>query len=138
MTKTYLDEDSDSVRYILKSTAAASGTTDLEAIRAEMAVYAPRDTVEAHLAGQIVMMKHAIVQLTQIAREPHVEERDAARARRTAAGMERAIRSTEKRLAKLALRSDPEAAPPAPPPAPPVPLEQRMKLHLIEGNTSIH
>ena len=138
MTKTFLDDDSDSVRYILKSTAAASGTTDLEAIRAEMAVYAPRDSVEAHLAGQIVMMKHAIVQLTKIAQEPHVEERDAARARRTAAGMERAIRSTEKRLAKLALRSDPEGAPPALPPAQVVPLKERLKLHLVEGNASIH
>ena len=52
--------------------------------------------------------------------------------------MERAIRSTEKRLAKLALRSDPEGAPPALPPAPVVPLKERLKLHLVEGNASIH
>ena len=36
------------------------------------------------------------------------------------------------------LRSDPEGAPPALPPAPVVPLKERLKLHLVEGNASIH
>ena len=135
MTKTFLDEDSPSVRFLLKSTAAAAGTTDLEAIRAQMAVYAPRDPIEAHLVSQIVAMTHAIAKLTKVAGQPNTSERDAASARRTAAGMERAIRSTEKRLAQLALRSPRCQAPEA---APTVPLKERLKLHLVEGTATVH
>ena len=116
MTDDFLDQDTPLLKGLIRDIMTTTGLPDIETVRARLAAYGPRDSFEATLAAQLVRMDWALA-------TPHITPRIA---RHMEIMREQSLRMLRKR----------QKTPPASPAR--LPLKERLKVHLVDGGTSVH
>jgi hypothetical protein len=129
MSKTFLDEDNPFTQALLRDTAIAAKLPDVQTARTMLAAYEPRDASEAILASHIVAQQALCAEFTRRAAEPGRSADERAVCADAVNRLDQSIRAAQ---TKLGARPAPMAAVAV------VPLDERLKVHFIDGGNSIH
>ncbi len=132
MSKTFLDEDNPFTRALLRDTVIAAKLADVQTARTMLAAYEPRDAAEAILASHIVAQQALLAEFTRRAAEPGQSADVRALCADAVNRLDQSIRAAQTKLGARPATPAPMAAVAV------VPLDERLKVHFIDGGNSIH